>query len=247
MPECIWERGPTSPTLAKEDVHVWCGSLDQPAPDVHRFGHVLSSAEQTRAGRFHFERHRRRYIISQGQLRIILGRYLGIPPGDVQFRQGPRGKPELAETPGAGPLRFNMSHSNELALFAVARGRSVGIDIESLRPMPDAERIVGRYFAEREIEDFQNLAPSERLEGFFNCWTRKEAYLKATGEGLYLPLAGFAVTLAPGVPAHLLHVEGGAQEAERWSMQELCPAPGYVAAIAVEGGWRNLECWQWLE
>ncbi len=247
VPEFLWEPSPASPTLSREDVHVWCGSLEQPAWRVQCFHGVLSSAEQARAERFKFEKHRRRYIVSQGQLRAILGHYLGLEPGEVQFRQGQRGKPELPESHGGVPLCFNISHSGELNLCALTWGRSVGVDVESIRPVPDAEQIVGRFFSEQEKAAFRALAPDQKLEAFFRCWTRKEAYLKATGEGLYRPLDGFAVSFAPGEPAQLLHTEGDAHEASRWSMRELSPASGYVAALAVEGGWRNLECWQWVD
>jgi 4'-phosphopantetheinyl transferase len=142
-------------------------------------------------------------------------------------------------------LQFNLSHSQDLALYAIGRERAVGIDVERIRPVPDAEQIVGRFFSFSEHALFRALPPRQKLEGFFNCWTRKEAYLKARGEGLDRSLSGFDVTLAPGEPARLLADREDPLEVERWSFRALHPASDYSAALAVEGrGW-HFVCWQW--
>jgi 4'-phosphopantetheinyl transferase len=174
-----------------------------------------------------------------------LGRYLGLKPGQLRFCYGPHGKPSLAPPLEEEALRFNVSHSQGLALFAVARGRELGVDLEYVRPIAEVEQIVARFFSERESKAFSALPAGRRLEAFFNCWTRKEAYVKARGGGLALSLKQFDVSLAPGEAAALSCTGDDAQEVARWSLWALEPGPGYVAALAVEGhGWR-LACWQW--
>lgn len=243
--ECFWDEPPDEVTLPKDEVHVWCVSLDQPAARIQALFHTLSPKEQTRAERFHFERDRRRFIASQGHLRMLLARYLYIVPEYIEFHHGTRGKPVLKETGTARTtLKFNLSHSHELALYAITRNREVGIDIEHIRPVSDAAQIVKRFFSPQEQRIFCSLPPEQHIKAFFNCWTRKEALIKAKGEGLYHPLDQFSVSFAPGEPARLLHVENDPQETARWSLQELTPAPGYVAALAVEGHSWRLRCWR---
>lgn len=239
----LWGPPPAELALSSNDVHVWCAFLDEPTWRLQRLVQTLSANERVKAEHFHFERDRRRFIVSQGLLRMILSRYLSIKPNQLQFCYGHRGKPALTQTFGGDTLHFNMSHSHELALYAITRDREIGVDVERIRPIPDIEQIAERFFSAKENAVFCALPPSQKLEAFFNCWTRKEAYLKATGDGLARPLDQFAVSLAPGKAARLLHVEGDVQETTRWSLQRLTPAPGYVVALAVEGhGWR-LACW----
>jgi len=200
-----------------------------------------------RAERFYFKRDRKHFIVGRGLLRTILGCYLGIAPNRLQFCYGPRGKPDLAETSGGSKLCFNLSHSQGLALYGVTREREIGIDLEHIRSISQAEQIAERFFSVQENAVFRVLPPSKKQVAFLNCWTRKEAYLKAIGDGLARSLEQIEVSLAPGEPARLLSTEGDPQSAEHWTLQELMPAPGYVAALVVEGyGWR-LSCWQWLE
>jgi 4'-phosphopantetheinyl transferase len=240
-----WHLPPPDLALPSEEVHVWQASLNQPPERVRELGQTLSHDEMMRAERFRFERDRRRFIVGRGVLRAILFRYLGIEPEFVQFRYGSRGKPYLAEKVSSCGLRFSLAHSHELALYAFTRDREVGVDLEYVRPMPDAAQIAARFFSAREHAVFCALPKGQKLEAFYSCWTRKEAYLKATGEGLARPLDQFDVSLVPGDPAGLLRVQGDSQEIARWSLQALAPGTGYVAAIAVEGhGW-CLACWQW--
>jgi len=204
----------------------------------------LSADEAKRAAAFCFERDRHRFVAARGFLREILGRYLRAAGEALSFEYGPHGKPALAGE-FRDALRFNVSHSGEMALYAVTLQREVGVDIEALREVNDAEQIAERFFSPAERVAFRLQAPGQRQQAFFNCWTRKEAYLKALGDGLARPLDGFDVTLAPGEPARLLRVEGEPRESERWSLRELLPARGYVGAVAVEGhGWR-LTCGEW--
>jgi 4'-phosphopantetheinyl transferase len=234
--------------ISHDEVHVWRATLEHPAGYIQRLAQTLSEDERQRAGRFRFERDRWRYIVGRGLLRAILGRYLDLAPEQLRFRYGPRGKPALAEMLGEseGELCFNVAHSHELALYAVARGRGVGVDIEYVRPIDELEQMAERFFSLSEVAVLQALPSDQKQEAFFNCWTRKEAYIKAVGDGLSRPLDQFGVSLAPGEPAKLLSVAGDPDEAGRWSIQALAPASGYVAALAVAGhGWW-LQCWQWV-
>jgi 4'-phosphopantetheinyl transferase len=206
----------------------------------------LSPDERDRAGAFVRERDRRHFTVGRGVLRAILSRYAGIPPKQVRFCYGPHGKPALDEAHGGQTLRFNLAHSHDLALYAVTRGREIGVDLEWVgRPVPDAATIAEHYFSAAERARLRALPELLRHEAFYNCWTRKEAYLKARGEGLSLPLDQFDVSLAPGEPAALLSSHGDPGEVVRWTLWALIPGPGYVAALAVEGGDWQLECWDW--
>ena len=225
--------------LAEDEIHVWHVSLDRPPSDVRRMARTLSPDEQERARRYRGERLRERFIVGRGILRMLLSRYVGRPPARLCFAYGARGKPALAPAEGSD-LRFNVSHSDDLALYAFARGRDVGVDVERLRELPRAEQIAERFFSTEETAALKAEPAERRVEAFFTCWTRKEAYIKARGDGLAHPLDQFAVSLVPGEPARLwVAGDGDAREIARWSLDALPLAPGYVAALAARGrGWR---------
>lgn len=245
-PEC-WPPAPKELFLSDGDVHVWKASLLQPEARILSLRALLSEKEQARADRFYFERDRRRHLVSQGLLRRILARYLETRPEELRFAYGPRGKPRL-EQPGPGAaLQFNMSHSEELALYAVTRSRKVGIDVEHARPLPEAERIAERFFSPRESELIRSLPEGKRQLAFFSGWTRKEAWVKACGAGIIRHLDKVEVTLAPGEEAKLLSTGGDERELARWSLASLSPAPDYLGALVVEGGGWRLSCWEWTE
>lgn len=217
--------------LQPGEIHVWTVRLDQPADRVEVLGRSLSPDEWTRANRFRFDRHRRQYVVGRGALRTLLAAYQGIQPEEVRFTYGPRGKPFLADS---RDLFFNLSNSDEMALVGFVLGREIGVDIEYLKPMPDCEQIAERFFSESERMVLRGIPAECKEETFFNCWTRKEAYLKAVGEGLAAPLDSFDVTLAPGEPPRMLTLRGDAAAASRWFFEHLRPAPDYVGAIALE-------------
>ena len=178
---------------------------------------------------------------------MILGRYLHIDPNRVQLSYGPYGKPFLAESFGGSTLRFNLAHSNELALYAFTRGREIGVDVEYIRTLPDAGQIANKFFSPRENAILQVLPASQRQKAFFNCWTRKEAYLKARGVGLSQALDQSEVSLIPMESAQWVDVEIDCDDASRWTLKAFTPATDYVAAVAVEGSnWRNT-FWQFPE
>lgn len=220
--------------LSPGEIHIWSVRLDPSTDLVERLGRSLSSDEWERANRFRFDRHRRQYVVGRGALRALLATYLGTRPELVRFGYGDRGKPFLA-APAESDLRFNLTNSDELALVGFVRGIEIGVDIEFLKPMPDCEQISERFFSESERAVLRGLPAHQKEEAFFNCWTRKEAYLKAVGTGLAAPLDSFDVTLAPGEPPRMLTLEGDADRAARWVFEHFRPAEQYIGALAIEG------------
>ncbi len=228
-----------APRASRDVVHVWLAVLDRPADHVGTLSETLAPDERMRADRFHFEQDRSRFIVARAFLREILASYVRVEPAQLRFEYGRSGKPELAQAMGVAGLRFNMSHSDRLAIFAVTRDRAVGIDLERARVVPKAEHIAERFFSVREQSVIQGLPALIRDEAFLNGWTRKEAYLKATGDGLTRRLDSVEVSLAPDDPVQLIAVDGDPGEAARWRLVALRPAADYVAALVVEGhGWK---------
>lgn len=228
--------------LTTAEIHIWLASLDQP---VSQFQSLLSMDERIRAERFHFDEHRKRFIIRRGILRTILGCYLSVEPSRLQFCYGRNGKPALADPFGKGKVSFNLSHSEGIALYAFIRNCEIGLDVEHIREISEMGQIAERFFSARENAAFQALPKSKKKEAFFNCWTRKEAFIKATGDGLTWPLDKFDVSLVPGEPAGLLRIEGDSKAASRWSIVELKPSSNNIAAVAYEGHDFQLTCFNW--
>jgi 4'-phosphopantetheinyl transferase len=195
---------------------------------------LLSPDERQRAARFAFERDRRRYIVARARLRQLLGERLGAVPESLQFVYNPYGKPALARRPETRDLRFNLSYCGDVAVYAFAEGREVGVDVEEVRRLPDADEVAMRFFSRRERAAYLRLPLRERPQGFFNCWTRKEAFIKALGDGLSHPLEAFDVTLAPGRPARILRVGRAPASRCGWRLSSIVPGPGLVGALAVE-------------
>jgi len=242
----LWKIPPSGTALTEREIHIWRAALDLPSMNIQELNKTLSADEKMRAERLYLERDRKRFIARRAILRKMLGSYTGIEPSSLRFCYGNNGKPRLADTSCNGAIRFNMSRSEELALYGFTRDREMGVDIESIRDIPDIERIVARFFSSREYDAFRALPESKKREAFFNCWTRKEAFIKAIGNGLSHSLDKFDVSLVPGEPARLLRIEGDSKAASRWFIQELKPTFGFAAAFAVEGRRWRLRCWQWL-
>jgi 4'-phosphopantetheinyl transferase len=215
---------------AQTEIHVWHRSLTVSAAELEGLYALLDSDERQRAGRFRFENSREAFIASHGWLRALLGRYLDADPRSLEFTFGNRGKPALR---GAA-LQFNLSHSGAMAACAVALDKEIGIDIELIRPMSDLESIARRFFHAEECRKLLVLSEEDRETAFFRCWTRKEAYIKALGDGLYAPLDRFEVTLAADEPAAFVQIDGRPAAAE-WSLFGLDVGPGYAGAVAVCG------------
>lgn len=239
-----WRLPSDSLALPQNEVHVWRANVDLDPTDLEHLRGVLNSDERARAARFHFPKDQQHFEAARGTLRMILARYLDRAPAQLEFIYGPYGKPELAPGDNADGLRFNVSHSQGLALYAITRYYQIGVDLEGVRANFAWEDIAGRCFAPREVEALRLLPAASRAGAFLNCWTRKEAFVKALGAGLSLPLDQFEVSLAPGEPARLLRTTGDSQEASQWSIRELEPAPGYIAAIAVRAARCEFKLWE---
>jgi 4'-phosphopantetheinyl transferase len=220
--------------LGSGEIHLWRASLDCEHARLERLEVLLSPDERSRADRFLFAIDRNRYIAGRGMLRELLGRYVNLPPGEVQLSYGVQGKPALRARTLETPLQFNLSHSHAIAIYAFARNRQLGVDIEQIRHEFSSEEIARRYFSPTELDELRSLPPDRRVQGFFHGWTRKEAYVKARGGGLQIPLESFDVSLTPGQPERLR-----SEDDSRWTLRSFQPAPGYVAAVVGEGkDWR---------
>lgn len=224
----MWESSPPSSlSLQPGEVHVWRLVLDAP---VERFRELLQPDELDRSNRFHFERDRKHFTVARGFLRLLLGRYLETDPARLTFAYGAYGKPSLE---GEQTLRFNMSHSHGMALYALTPEREIGVDVERIRADFTSDDIARRFFSSSEVDVLCGLPSADRVDGFFRCWTRKEAYIKATGRGLSQALDSFDVTLGQGDRVALLRNEDGSHE--RWTLVDIEVGPGYAGAAAVEG------------
>lgn len=241
-----WVSPPANLTLGRDEVHVWRASLELHASALEQLLAVLCGEERRRAAKFVFAQHKGHFIAARGILRHILARYLSKPPSELLFEHNPYGKPSLrADAGGSLPLHFNVSHSGGLALYAFSHDVPVGVDVEQVRQDFATGEIAERFFSPAEVRAFKALPLHSKTEAFFNCWTRKEAYIKALGMGVSHPLERFTVSLTPGSPAQLLDDETDPTEAARWSLREIPINPGYAAALAVpKHGWL-LKCYDW--
>lgn len=238
-----WQSPPQDISLATRDVHVWRASLTQPAAIVKDLRQLLSIDEQARADRFHFEVHREHYIVGRGYLRQLLARYLNLSPETIRFAYQQNGKPEIASETSLCQLKFNLAHSGNLALYAFTGVGDIGVDLELIRPFT-TDDIASQFFSATEVASLNQLPPPIRHRAFFNCWTRKEAFLKANGFGLLLALDQFDVTLKPEEPPALLSTRWDESEAARWELKAIDPGVDYVGAVAVQGHDWTLKCWE---
>lgn len=241
----LWSPPPRTVRLAQGDVHVWRAALDLAPSGVEKLRRTLSPDELGRAVRLLAPEARARFIVARAVLRDVLARYAGRDPAELEFGLRPGGKPFWVPGSGAVGLEFNLSHSRGMALYAFTLGGQVGVDVELVRSGLDYMRIAGRFFSAAEAAALGELPPALRAAAFFRCWTRKEAYIKARGEGLAIPLASFAVALAPDEPPALLDVPGHPSEVDRWTFLPLPPVAGYAAALAAEGKGLRLRSWDW--
>jgi 4'-phosphopantetheinyl transferase len=220
---------------SRRPIRVWRAELDRPDEETAALRALLSDDEQARADRFRFPHHRNHFIVGRGFLRTVLGRTLGIAPQAIAFSYGIRGKPALDWPAGSG-LEFNLAHSNGLALLAVGWGRTLGIDLEYQREELDFLGIAGRFFTPQELAEIQGEPElAAQREAFFRGWARKEAFLKARGDGLWLGLEQFQVSIDRAVPPRVVRTAWDEAEASRWTLHELEVAPGFAAALVVLG------------
>ncbi len=228
-------RIPHDLQLKNDNVDVWCISLRMDESSLNSLLQLLTEDERKKAGRLRFKRVRDDFVASRGLLRLILTAYLNEKPQSLEFQYGKHGKPDLADGFNRIGVTFNMSHSHGMALYGVGLEQAIGVDIEKIRTDMSFIKIAKRFFSSLEYETLQRLPAHQLKYGFFNCWTRKEAYIKAKGEGLSSLISRFAVSLAPGEPAAMLDHELDAREVSRWSITDLDIGPDYAAAIAVDG------------
>jgi 4'-phosphopantetheinyl transferase len=218
---------------------VWTARLDVAPSSRRRLEETLSPDERERIDRLRSAADRLRATASRGLLRHILAGHVGAPAGELRFTYGPGGKPGLIGAAGGEPIHFNAAHSGDWLLVAVGRAGSLGVDIERVRPIVRRERVARRAFSEEEWRQIEALAPDQRTAAFITCWTRKEACVKAVGEGVWSAFSRFEVSVTPGEPAEVRSVDGKAATGAEWSLYHLEPAPGFVGALAVPGtGWR---------
>ncbi|HTR42237.1 MAG TPA: 4'-phosphopantetheinyl transferase superfamily protein [Pseudomonadales bacterium] len=241
----IWKLPPGQPPLAGRDVHIWEASLNKSGERFLSLEQMLSQDERARARQFKFETDRNRFIAGRGLLRTILGSYAQTDPAQLHFTYSKRGKPALRDISGQSMLHFNVAHSKDLILIAVTRACAVGVDVEWIHPINDAEDIAARFFSPRETAKLMALANEQRIPAFFYLWTRKEAWLKATGDGISEMLNQVEVSFLPEEPASVLAISGNVEAAQRWTMMGLPPAPGFAAAITMEARDLQFSCWQW--
>ena len=229
--------------MVPEEVHIWSARQpSEPSPDLER---ALSPEERDRAGRFHFVEHRSAFAFAHGVLRDVLSQYLHRPPRDIRFRQNAFGKPSLDETDGGRQTEFNLSHAGRLVLIGLCRGRRIGIDVEEIRPMDDISAIAESHFTSQEHEFIFRQQPADRDRTFFRCWTRKEAYVKAVGKGLSIPLNSFDTLTSEAQRGGLLDSGSSSKDGAMWQLADLELPEGYVGAVAVETGINRLVCFEW--
>ena len=239
-----WPLPPSQPTLNLHEVHLWKASLDCSQKTIEACRHLLSPDELERADRFYFARDRNHFIAGRASLRVVLARYLGLQPAELKFDYASNGKPSLAKTMHDTELNFNMAHSANVALYGITLCGEIGVDLERIHPDVPIEEIAGFFFSAGEVARLNSLPRDLQRQAFFACWTRKEAFIKAKGIGLSLPLDQFEVTLGPEEPALLLHTLWDPNETQRWSLKAIDIDRDYAAAVAVEDhGWQ-LQCWQ---
>jgi 4'-phosphopantetheinyl transferase len=231
-----------APPLAASEAHLWLAALETPAQDLARYAVLLSPDERERAARFHFERDQRHYIAARGILRLLLAHYTASPADKIRFSYNAHGKPSLTSD---HPCRFNVGHSHGWGIFGFILERDVGVDVERIRADFAGEDIAQRFFSPAETAALRTVPQPARTKAFFDCWTRKEAFIKAKGLGVFLGLHTFAVSLKPDEPPALLWHESDPEASARWTMLELQTPEGYVGAAAIEGTGIIPRGWRW--
>jgi 4'-phosphopantetheinyl transferase len=230
-------------SLPEDEVQLWRVDLEAIRADESRWQELLSADEATRASRFHFPIDRQHFVASRALLRTILAGYLCTHANDLTFSYSAKQKPSLGSPHATSGITFNLSHSGGIALYAFSHGRDLGVDVERVRADFDVEAIGRRFFSAHEQRQLFDLPSAERADAFFRCWTRKEAYVKATGDGLSLPLSQFDVSLEPGKTNALVATRPDSSEAERWLLREVSAGSGYTAALCADGQDWKLKDW----
>jgi len=239
FPMTLWPPPHSDFPALTESVHVWAVQLDQEGVDLQHARELISADETERAARFMFDRDRRRYLVAHVALHKILNRYLPGAPVNLSFDVGPNGKPRLPDTFATSEVRFNLSHSHEIALFAVTQGREIGVDIEYVNEQFEFQDIADKFFTAKEVGAMRSLAPALQRRAFFKCWTSKEAFLKAKGTGLSGKLDEVEISLAADERVQINAAVPG------WTLTELRSADSYEAAVVIEGEPLTIQCFGW--
>jgi 4'-phosphopantetheinyl transferase len=242
--EAAWSPAPMNLTFPLGRVDVWRVRTDGPE-GPHSHLEILHRDEIVRAERFRFEKDRYRFTQCRSALRQLLATYLKISPTEILFEYSARGKPRLAVRQNPHALQFNVSHSGELALIAIGSEQSIGVDIERIRTEVDTESLAERFFSTGERAGLQALPDHLRLTGFYACWTRKEAFLKATGDGLSFPLANFSVTTHPDLDPEVVEINGSTEAVRQWSLIDISAGEGYRTTLCMQRSRSQLESYAW--
>lgn len=232
-------------TLNPNEVHIWRIDLTAGEAEIQHCHRLLSRDEIERAGRFYFDKHRRRFTVARAAMRYILSQYIRFSSQELSFSYGPKGRPRLSGPLMDSGIRFNLSHSHEIALLGVTHELDIGVDVELVDTAFGKTEVAERFFSIGEINTLRGLPSNARAEAFFSCWTRKEAYIKARGDGLSIPLDSFDVAFGPGVQATLLAVRPDPTEVKRWRIYAMDSIQGYKAAVVVAGKDHDLRHMDW--
>ena len=238
----MWVNSPDNLILSEDEAHIWRADLDLNECFQSSFLKLLSPDEKNRAQKFRFAKNSQNFIVARGILRLLIGKYLEINPAEVSFQYSEFGKPSIANN---NSLQFNISHSQNIALFAFTKKFNIGVDVEFVNPKIEVQDIATRFFSTNEIKNLLALPEKQQTLGFFYCWTRKEAFIKAVGEGLSFPLDKFEVSLEPNKPAKLLATNWQPKDVAKWSIYSLSPEPNFVGSLVIEGLVEKVKCWSW--
>jgi 4'-phosphopantetheinyl transferase len=246
-PPLSWIQPQGGIRLDADEAHVWRADLNFESAHMRALERTLSEDERARAKRFYFQQDRDRFVAARGLLRNILSLYIHRRPHQLRFSYGPYGKPALSRRHGQREIRFNVSHSHGLALYAVTRNREVGVDIERIQPHLTQQQIAERFFAPEECQRLRTLPREKQVEAFYECWTRKEAYLKVQGKSLNQPPDHLPMTLVSAPSASGPTIIDSSDEIRKWALWQLAPGAGYAGALVVEGGGKKLRRFEWPE
>jgi 4'-phosphopantetheinyl transferase len=239
-----WLNPPDNLILSEEEAHIWRANLDIDECFQSSFLRLLSPDEKARAQKFRVAKDSSNFIVARGILRSLIGKYLEINPAEISFQYNGFRKPCIANN---NSLNFNISHSQNIALFAFTKEFNVGVDVEFVNPDIPVKEMAAKFFSTNEINNLFALPEEQLTPGFFNCWTRKEAFIKAVGEGLSFPLNRFEVSLEPGQPAKLLATDWAPEAVSKWSIYSMSPGANFVGGLAIEGSVGEVKFWNWQQ
>ncbi|MBD3184087.1 4'-phosphopantetheinyl transferase superfamily protein [Candidatus Poribacteria bacterium] len=237
---------PSDIKLTDGFIDIWLGKLDQPDETIQSLMKSLSNSEINRAVKYRLDRDKNRFIVGRGILRDIIGRYLNMEPHVINFQYGKFGKPYLPDSYSDKKIKFNLAHSRGIAIYAFVSEKEIGVDVECVREMPDVDYIADSFFSSPEVSALRSVSEDQKQEAFFNCWTRKEAYIKALGDGLTHSLDQFSVSLIPGEEPKILEIKNSPNP-EKWSLRAFKTEDNYIAAVAVENCKRDMRFWKWKQ